>query len=334
MARPRFLPENFTLMMVGTVIVASLLPAAGSVAAAFKLATTLAIAVLFFLHGARLSRQAIVAGIMHWRLHLVVLTSTFVLFPLVGLAFKPVITLLVGPALYIGVLYLCVLPSTVQSSIAMVSMARGNIPAAVCSASASTLLGIFITPVLVGLLIATQGTAATTGGLEAIGRILLQLFAPFVVGHLLRPWIGGWVQRRAKLLKGVDQGSILLVVYTAFSAAVVEGLWHQVSWAELGGLLVVAALLLAVALGTTVWSARRLGFSTEDEITAVFCGSKKSLASGVPMANVLFSASAVGAILLPLMLFHQMQLMVCAMLAQRYARRPKAAQGDGVAAAR
>ena len=144
---------------------------------------------------------------------------------------------------------------------------------------------------------------------------------PFIAGHLLRPWIGGFVQRHASGLKLVDQGSILLVVFTAFSAAVVEGLWRQLPWPALAGLVAVCAVLLALALGATTFLARRLGFSKEDEITIVFCGSKKSLASGVPMAKVLFAASSVGAILLPLMVFHQMQLMVCAVLAQRYARR-------------
>jgi len=144
---------------------------------------------------------------------------------------------------------------------------------------------------------------------------------PFVAGHLLRPWIGGFVQRRAAVLKVVDQGSILLVVYTAFSAAVVQGLWRQLPWPALLGLVVVCAVLLALALSLTTWAARRMGFSTEDEITLVFCGSKKSLASGVPMAKVLFASHAVGAIVLPLMVFHQMQLMVCAVLAQHYARR-------------
>jgi sodium/bile acid cotransporter 7 len=321
MARPRFVPENFTLMMVATVILASLLPVSGAPAQAFKLLTTLAIAALFFLHGARLSRPAIVAGLTHWRLHLLVLASTFALYPLLGLLLAPLLTPLIGATLFVGVLYLCVLPSTVQSSIAMVALARGNVAAAVCSASASTLLGIFITPLLVGLLVAPQGAQVASGGLDAVGRIVLQLLVPFVLGHMLRPWLGGWVQRRARMLKVVDQGSVLLVVYTAFSAAVIEGLWHQVSWGELVGLLLVDALLLALGLFLTRWLARRLGFTLEDQITITFCGSKKSLASGVPMANVLFSASAVGAILLPIMLYHQMQLMVCVVLAQRYARR-------------
>jgi sodium/bile acid cotransporter 7 len=326
MARSRLLPDNFTLALVSTVVLATLLPASGQVAHFFEGLTTVAIGLLFFLHGAKLSREAIVAGITHWRLHLLVFGATFVLFPLLGLVLKPVLAPLVTPALYVGILYLCVLPATVQSAIAFTSLARGNIPAAVCSASASTLLGVFVTPLLVNLLVVPHQGAG--GSLDAIGRILLQLMAPFVAGHLLRPWIGGFVKRHAAGLKFVDQGSILLVVYTAFSAAVIEGLWKQVPLSALAGLLVVCAVLLALALTLTTLAARKLGFDKADEITIVFCGSKKSLASGVPMAKVLFAANAVGAIVLPLMLFHQMQLMVCAVLAQRYARRAPESQVD------
>lgn len=327
----RFLPDRFTLMLIGTVTLASLLPAQGRVAAGMETLTTAAIAALFFLHGARLSREAVLAGVGHWRLHLLVLASTFVLFPLLGLALKPLLQPLVTPTLYTGVLYLCVLPSTVQSSIALTAMARGNVPAAVCSASASTLLGVLITPVLVNLLVVPGHHA--NASLDAIGRILLQLMVPFVAGHLLRPWVGGFVQRNAKMLKWVDQGSILLVVYTAFSAAVVKGLWHQLPLSALVAVAVVSALLLALALGVTNAVAKRAGFSVEDRIAIVFCGSKKSVASGVPMANVLFPASMVGPIVLPVMLYHQIQLMVCAVLAQRYARRVEPALGDDATAA-
>ncbi len=319
MKRPAFLPDNFTLMLVATVALATLLPAQGGAARLFDGFTTFAIGLLFFLHGAKLSRDAIRAGVTHWRLHVLVFACTFALFPLLGLALKPALQPLVTPELYTGVLFLCVLPATVQSAIAFTSMARGNIPAAVCSASASTMLGVFVTPVLVGLVVLQH--AASTNSFDSIGRILLQLMLPFVVGHLARPWIGGWMHRRKQILGLVDRGSILLVVYTAFSAAVIEGLWKQVPLQALAGLLVVCAVLLACALAATSWLARRLGFDKADEITIVFCGSKKSLASGIPMAKVLFASHAVGAIVLPLMLFHQMQLMVCAVLAQRYARR-------------
>ena len=319
MARSRYLPDNFTLALVATVTLASLWPASGATAHFFERLTTVAIGLLFFLHGAKLSREAVMGGITHWQLHLLVFGATFVMFPLLGLALKPVLTPLVTPELYTGVLFLCVLPATVQSAIAFTSMARGNMPAAICSASASTMLGVFITPLLVNLIVVPNGAASAS--FDAIGRILLQLMVPFVAGHLLRPWIGGWIKRRASVLTLVDRGSILLVVYTAFSAAVIEGLWKQVPMSALAGLLVVCAVLLALALFVTTWASRALGFDKADEITIVFCGSKKSLASGIPMAKVLFASHAVGAIVLPLMLFHQMQLMVCAVLAQRYARR-------------
>jgi sodium/bile acid cotransporter 7 len=334
MPRPKFLPDNFTLALVATVALASLLPASGAVAHGFETLTTVAIGLLFFLHGAKLSREAVIAGATHWRLHLLVLAATFVLFPLLGLALKPLLSPLVTPDLYLGVLFLCCLPATVQSAIAFTSMARGNIPAAVCSASASTMLGIFITPVLVSLVVVPHGTGGGGISFDSIGRIMLQLMAPFIAGQLLRPWIGGWVKKHAAMLKFVDQGSILLVVYTAFSAAVVEGLWRQMPVTAVLGVLAVCAVVLAAALAFTTWTSRKLGFSKADEITIVFCGSKKSLASGIPMAKVLFASSAVGAIVLPLMLFHQMQLMVCAVLAQRYARRPverEAAGSEGVA---
>ena len=319
MKRPAFLPDDFTLLLVATVALATLLPAQGAVARFFDGFTTFAIGLLFFLHGAKLSRDAIRAGATHWRLHLLVFACTFALFPLLGLALKPVLLPLITPELYTGVLFLCVLPATVQSAIAFTSMARGNVPAAVCSASASTMLGVVVTPVLVGLVVLPH--AAASKSFDSIGRILLQLMLPFVVGHLARPWIGGWIHRRKHILGFVDRGSILLVVYSAFSAAVIEGLWKQVPLQALAGLLAVCAVLLGCALFLTGWLARRLGFDKADEITIVFCGSKKSLASGIPMAKVLFASHAVGAIVLPVMLFHQMQLMVCAVLAQRYARR-------------
>jgi len=324
MARPRFLPDNFTLALVGTVVLASLLPCRGPAAHAFNWATNIAVGLLFFLHGAKLSREAVVAGATHWRLHAVVLLSTFALFPLLGLALKPVLQPLVTPTLYAGVLFLCTLPSTVQSSIAFTSIAKGNVPAAVCAASASSLLGIFLTPLLVSLLIHTGGDANSSPG-NAVRDIVLQLFVPFVAGQIMRRWIGGWVDSHKKITGIVDRGSILLVVYTAFSAAVVEGLWHQVTAVTLIWLVAFCCVLLAVALAATAQLGLRLGFNRADRITILFCGSKKSLASGVPMANVLFTPATVGLAVLPLMLFHQIQLMVCAVIAQRYARQDDAA---------
>lgn len=314
--------DPFTLALLATVVLASLLPVSGTAAGVMDVVTDVAIAALFFLHGARLSREAVKAGMLHWRLHLVILACTFVLFPLLGLLFKPLAHALLTPQLFVGLLFLCALPSTVQSSIAFTSMAGGNVPAAVCAASLSSLLGVFLTPLLMGLLVGTQGAMADP--LVAIGKILLQLLVPFLAGHLLRPWIGAWVERHRPVLRYTDQGTILLVVYTAFSASVIEGLWRDTPLPALLGVAVAAAVLLALAMGLITFIARRLGFSRADEIAIVFCGSKKSLATGVPMAQVLFAGSSIGLMILPMMLFHQIQLMVCAVLAQRYARRPEA----------
>lgn len=317
---PFLIPDRFTLSLVGTVVVASALPCRGQAAVVVNALTNAAVGLLFFLHGAKLSREAVLAGALHWRLHALVLASTFILFPLLGLAFKPLFAPLISPPLYAGVLFLCTLPSTVQSSIAFTSIAKGNVPAAVCAASASSLIGIFITPTLVGIVINTHA-AGSRSPWQTIGNIVVQLLVPFVAGQLLRPVVAPWLDRHRRVLRFVDQGSILLVVYMAFSEAVNEGLWRNLQLSTLAGLVLVDGALLGAALLITGWIGKRLRFDRADRITIVFCGSKKSLASGIPMAKVIFSAQALGLTVLPLMLFHQMQLMVCAALAQRWGAR-------------
>lgn len=320
MQRRRSFPDNFTLALLATVLLASLLPCRGETARVFNLVTDIAIALLFFLHGAKLPRQAIVQGMTHWRLHLTVLASTFILFPVLGLLLRPFAHMLLTPDLTMGLLFVCLLPSTVQSSIAFTSIAGGNVPAAVVSASMSNLIGIALTPLLVGLLLESHGAGVSWRG---VLDIVLLLLLPFTLGHLARHWIGRFIDRHKPLIGLTDQGTILLVVYTAFSAAVVEGLWRETPLSALLATLVACALLLALVMPIVTWSARRLGFSREDEITIVFCGSKKSMASGIPMAKILFAGQlgGLGALVLPLMIFHQLQLMVCAVVARRYAAR-------------
>jgi sodium/bile acid cotransporter 7 len=311
-------PDRYVLAILGMVALASVLPARGAAASDLALATKLVIALLFFLHGAKLSRQAVVAGIIHWRLHLMILAATFMLFPLLGLLAARLPGVILPPTLATGVVFLCCLPSTVQSSIAFTAVARGNVAAAVCAASASNLFGIFITPVLVALTLGVHGGGSPVGEVESIG---LQLLAPFVAGQIARVWIAGWMTRHSKLVGLVDRGSILLVVYGAFSEAVAQGIWQRVSIAQIAWLALVCVALLAIVLVITAQLSRRLGFDRADEIAIMFCGSKKSLATGVPMASILFPAGAVGLIVLPVMLFHQLQLMACAVIAQRYAAR-------------
>lgn len=207
------------------------------------------------------------------------------------------------------------MPSTIQSSIAFTSIARGNVPAAICAGSFSSLAGIVLTPLLAALLL---GNSAGGLSADALLRIVLQLLVPFLAGQFLRRWVGGFLARHKKVLGYVDRGSILLVVYTAFSQGMVAGIRHLVTPARLGLLLAVEAVLLAAMLTLTWYGSRRLGFDRADRIAIQFAGSKKSLAAGLPMASVLFGPQASLAVL-PLMLFHQMQLMVCAVLAKRRA---------------
>ncbi len=314
----RFLPDTFLILLLCTVGLASVAPASGQFAAWFSIATNLAIALLFFLHGARLSRDVVVAGLLHWRLHLVILLTTFGLFPLLGMALGYLPSSILPKPLYLGILFLCVLPSTVQSSIAFTSMAGGNVPAAICSASASNIFGMFLTPLLVGLLFSMGGHGGFSW--DALSQILVQLLLPFVLGQILEPKIGNWIRSKKKLLMPVDRGSILMVVYLAFSTAVVEGIWQMFSLRDIAVVIVADMALLGLVLLCTIYGSRLLGFNRADQITITFCGSKKSLASGVPMANVIFAGQGVGAIVLPLMLFHQIQLMACAMIAQKYAK--------------
>lgn len=312
----RLLPDTFTILLVFSVVLASLLPASGSFADHFGVATSLAIALLFFLHGARLSTDIVIAGVLHWRLHLFILLTTFAVFPLLGMAFGLLPKSILPQPLYLGILFLSVLPSTVQSSIAFTSVAGGNVPAAICSASASNVLGMFLTPLLVGLLFSAGGHGGFSS--DVMEKILLQLLGPFVIGQILQPWIGDWVRSKKKILAPVDRGSILMVVYLAFSKAVVEGLWQAFSLRDIAVVIGLDMLLLALVLTFTTRGSRLMGFNKPDQITITFCGSKKSLASGVPMASVIFAGQSTGAIVLPLMLFHQIQLMVGAMLAQKY----------------
>jgi sodium/bile acid cotransporter 7 len=320
--------DRYLLLILAMVAIASVLPARGQAAVAWSWATKIAIGLVFFLHGARLSREAVTGGLTHWRLHLVVLASTFVLFPILCLGAAALPAAITPPALAGGLVFLGCLPSTIQSSIGFTVIARGDVPAAVASASASNLIGILLTPVLVSVFLHAQGLRISG---DQAWAIVAQLLAPFLAGQLLRTWIGAWVTRNASWLSKIDRGSILLVVYTAFSGAVVEGVWSKVGATDLIRLLAICGVILSLVLFATMTAARTFGFSKEDEIAIVFCGSKKSLASGAPMAGVLFPAGAAGIAMLPLMIFHQIQLMACAVIAQRYAGRSQ--DSDAIACA-
>lgn len=312
----RLLPDSFTLAILGAVVLSLVLPCRGESAGWVANGSEIAIALLFFLQGARLSRPAVLAGILHWRLHLIIFAATFVIFPLLGLALSPLSGTLLLPSLYTGLIFLCTLPSTVQASVVFTSIAGGNVAVALCSASLSSIIGMLLTPLLVGLLLQAHGTVSLNG----LGSIMLHLLLPFLAGQMLQSRIETWMQRHKQAVGLVDRASILLMVYGAFSAATLSGAWSRIPPSSLLVLAVVDGALLAIMLAGTAFAARRFGLSRDDEIAIVFCGSKKSLVTGIPMANALFAGASLGLVVLPLMIFHQMQFMACATLARRYAR--------------
>jgi len=319
--RALLLIDRFLAAILLTVAFASVLPARGETAAVFSWLTDGGIMLLFFLHGAKLSPEAALAGARHWRLHAMVFASTFVLFPLLAVSFHRLAPELLPPALWAGFILMSALPSTIQASIAFTSVAGGNVSAAICSASASNLIGTILAPLIAGMLLAQSAPLSA----DAMLAVVMKLLAPFLAGQLLRPWVGAWISRHRLVLRSVDYGSILLIVYTAFSAGVVNGIWQQVGVAQLVRLVAMNAMLLAIVMTTLTFASRRLGFSRPDEIAIVFCGSKKGLAAGVSIATVLFAGHA-GLAIIPIMLFHQIQLMVCASLARRYASRREMAE--------
>ncbi len=320
-ARGKIRIDRFLLAIIAAAVTASLLPARGVGIPILEWATRIAIFILFFLYGARLHPREALDGLRHYKLHLTILAFTFVLFPLIGLLLGFLSPGVLSPDLYAGLLFVTLCPSTVQSSINFTSIARGNVAGAIVSASASNLLGVFLTPLLTIALMNTTGHADV--GLDSILDIVGQILVPFVIGQLSRRWTADFVARHKKL-KLVDQGSIVLVVYSAFSAGIREGIWSMVGPRDIAVVVAVCLVVLAAVLWLSWHVARWAGFNREDAIAIQFCGTKKSLASGLPMATVLFAGQPIGLIMLPLMIFHQAQLMACSALASRYARQTEA----------
>lgn len=312
--------DRFTVGIVISVILGLLLPCEGSVATGFDWLTNAAIVLLFYLYGVKLSRESVIAGLLNWRLQLMVFGFTFIFFPLVMPLLRPLFEPLVGASLFMGLIYVACLPSTVQSSIAFTAVAGGNVPAAVCSASVSSLLGVFLTPLLVGLLFTHTHQGSSEIGLDTFLKISFQILLPFILGQFSQRRLRQWVNEHKALIKWNDQGTIWLVIYTSFSGATANGYWNMLESKYLPGLILVCAVFLCLTFAATWYSSRWMGFNRQDRITIVFCGSKKSLAVGAPMMMAIFGELD-NNLLLPLMVFHQVQLMACAQLARLWQKQ-------------
>lgn len=309
--------DPFVVALVLVLLLGLLVPVPAAVRDVVATAGDVAVTVLFLVYGMRLSTREVVAGMRNVRLQGGILSATYLLFPLLGLLLHAAAVPLLGAALATGMLYLTLLPSTVQSSVSFTSIARGNVAGAITAATLSNVLGMVLTPLLVLALMGRSGSV----GLDGLRDVLLQLLLPFVVGQLLQPFVGGWVRARRWLTLTVDRGTILLVVLGAVTAATAAGVWDGVTWGMVAALLLLSAALLAVMLSATWTGGRALGLDRADRVALLMAGSKKSLATGLPMAAVLFPVATAATIAVPVIIFHQLQLVVAAVLARRLAVR-------------
>lgn len=309
----------FLIGLVAAIALAWLFPQPGAQGGWLypEITTKAGVALIFFLHGMGLPAAALRAGAANWRLHTVVQAAVFVLFPLIGLALLLATQGWLAEDLRIGLFYLCALPSTVSSSVALTATAGGNVPGAIFNATLSSILGIALTPLWLKLVASQSGTEFAIG--SVVIDLLLWLVLPLVVGQWSRPWTADWAKRNKPLVSYVDRLTILLLVYTSFCDSVQFGVWTQHGTVAIAVSLGAAVALFAIVYQVIAWVSRRLGFSREDRITALFCGSKKSMATGVPMAQLMFGTGpSLGLILLPIMVYHTYQLIVCGALANRW----------------
>lgn len=314
-------PDWFLLGMIAATALAWAFPAPGAAGGWLhpELVTKAGVALIFFLHGVALSFAALKAGTLRWPLHVLVQTSTFVMFPLLGLALNAALGEALSPELKLGLFFLCALPSTVSSSVAMTATAHGNVAGAVFNATLSSLLGVFLTPLWIAFVLKSGGQSQPIG--PVILDLIRWLILPLVVGQACRPWLAEWAKRNKPRIGLVDRATILLLVYTSFCDSFQQGIWSGNSARQLWLIIAISALLFVFVMWVMARVAKLLNFSREDKIAAMFCGSKKTLASGVPMAKLIFGAHpGLGLILLPIMIYHPLQLIICGVLAQRWAK--------------
>lgn len=311
--------DGFIVALLGAVALGWLLPTSGLAGEILSWTTKFAIGLLFFMYGARLSTGEVFAGLRNWRLHLTTLAITYAIYPLLGVAFGVTFARFLPGALATGIVFLTLVPATVQTCIAYTAMARGNVPAAVVAASTSAILGVFLTPLLAAVVFASSSHVRLD--LRAVVSIVVQLLLPFVAGQLLHPRLGGFMRRHSAVLRQADRSFVLLVVFAAFSAGTAAGIWRALPVSRFALLIAVSIALLLTALAATILSGKLLGFSRADQVVIMFVGSSKSITAGLPIAAVLFPRATTALIIVPLIIYHQVKLIVCAVLAQRMSRR-------------
>ena len=313
--------NGFLLGIFLAIGLAALVPELGSQQSSvpWKPFIQVGIALVFFLYGLKLDPKQLRAGLSNWKLHLLVQTATFLIFPLVVMGLLGVFSGL-NPDFALGISYLSALPSTVSASVVLVSIAGGNVAAAIFNASISSLLGVFLTPIW--LRVVAGGTAGDLDVWSTFGELSVQVLLPVVLGISLHGWLFPKLQPFLAKLKAVDQSVILMIVFTTFAESFSQQLFSSFSWSSLGLLSGLMCCLLLLALGLLYGLCSLLGFSRGDQITTLFCGSTKSLVHGVAMGKVLFPNSAVlGLVLLPVMVYHLQQLILGSILARYFEKK-------------
>ena len=301
-------------LLAAAIVLALLLPVQGAWRPAAQFVSDAAVFLLFFLNGLRLPRQAVWQGLSNHRLLLPLMLWCFGAMALAGWAVWQLGSGWMPPLLALGFLYLGCLPSTVQSATAYSSLAGGNVAGSVVAAALLNILGVFITAPLFALL---AGTGAAAFNADGLSKVAANLLLPFVLGQVLQGWLGGWVQAHKILVTRMDRTSIAIAVYVAFSGAVVQKFWTLIDargwlWLASG-----TALLLLFGHGGAWLLGKLVGLDRPNRITMLFAGAQKSIAMGAPLATVLFAPKVAGIVLLPILLYHLVQLVIAAPLAAR-----------------
>ncbi len=309
--------DGFMLILFCAIGIAYIWPYPGTKESPLHLSvvSSYAVSLIFFFYGLKLNPEKLKAGLGNWRLHMLIQLATFLLFPIIALCIRPFFANNADQTIWLGIFFLCTLPSTVSSSVVMVSIAEGNITAAIFNASISSLLGVLITPLWMGLIL--ESTSTNFDLLPIVGKLSFQVLLPVMVGLFMHRWWGEWADRNKTRIKIMDQSSIILIVYTSFCESFGEGLFSGIGLLKLVSLSLGMILLFFFVYGVLGWLSNVLRFSREDRITTLFCGSKKSLVQGAVMVKVLFAGPQAGLMLLPIMIFHAFQLIAVSIIARK-----------------
>ncbi|WP_237340605.1 bile acid:sodium symporter family protein [Wenyingzhuangia fucanilytica] len=310
--------DKFILSLFLAIMVAFLFPKGAGILH-LKDITEIGIGLIFFFYGLKLSFKEVAQGLKNYKLHILTQLSTFLIFPVLLLLLKPFFSHLVGDSFWIGLFFLAALPSSVSSSVVMVSLAKGNVPSAIFNASISGLIGVFVTPIWIGMFVSQSGGMSLT---DVFLKLIIQILLPLTLGLLLNSKIGHIAKKNSVKIAFFDKTIIVLIVYSSFSASLLAHMFKDISWLDLIYLFIIVFCLFWVLMGVVYFIANKLKLSVADRITAMFCGSKKSLVHGSAMVNIIFGNSISASLyLLPVMLYHITQIVILAVVANRLGKR-------------